>query len=234
MRLLVWSAEPARALGRALAPHADIVEAPSWAALPALASEDVDVALVPTLQVLREPGDFELVPGVALVGEASPELALVVRGPMHDVCSVAFDPRYAQEALLSAILLREHYGAQPAFAAAVPGASLSERLAGNEAALASHDDLDMRAADTLVVDIGTEWLELTTRPFAWALLAARAGALGAGDLAPLGAAARAALPPDGWQFTLDGYGHAGLEEFAGHLFFHGALADLPALPGAGA
>jgi predicted solute-binding protein len=230
MRLLVWPIDPARALGRALAPHvAEILEGPSWEAASSLAARTGDLALVPTLEVLRDPDAFELVEGVALVGAASPEVVLVVSGPLDRVRTLAFDPRHPQEALLAAVLLREHYGVQPTFAASDPAAPLTDRLAKNDAALVPIEDARELPAGTIALDLGAEWMDLTTRPFPWGLLAARPGELPDGAGAILAASARSAEAPERWQFLLAGYGHAGLEEFAGHLFYHGALQDLPGL-----
>jgi hypothetical protein len=85
----------------------------------------------------------------------------------------------------------------------------------------------------LVLDPGAEWMDLTTRPFVWGLLVARAGELDAATAALAARAAAAGEPPAGWQFTLGGYGESGLQEFASHLFYHGALAGMPDLEQAG-
>jgi predicted solute-binding protein len=230
MRLLVWPIDPARSLARALAAHvAEVSEGPSWGAASALAAGTCDLALVPTLEVLRDPGAFELVESVGLLGEVSPEVVLVVGGPLDRVRTLAFDPHHAQEALLAAVLLREHYGVQPTFAAADPATPLAERLAKHDAALVAVRDVVDLPAGAMALDLGAEWMDLTTRPFPWALLAARPGELPHGAGALLAASARAAEAPEGWQFLLSGYGHAGLDEFASHLFYHGALQDLPGL-----
>ncbi len=230
MRLAVWPVEPARALGTALAGHvADVIEVEPWEAASALAEGRCDLALVPTLEVLRNPASFDVVPGGALAGDASPSLLLVVGAQLDSVRTLAFDPRYAQEALLAAILLREHYGVQPAFAADDPSLPLSTRLEKHDAALIPRSMADEMPAGIVTLDLGAEWLDLTTRPFVWGLVVARSGELTGVAARNIAGAARAAEPPAGWQFTLGGYGHEGLTEFAGHLFFHGALQEMPDL-----
>jgi predicted solute-binding protein len=230
MRLAVWPLEPARALGAALAGHvSSVIEVEPWEAASSLAEGRCDLALVPTLEVLRTPASFDVVPSVALAGDTSPSLVLVVGTSLDRVRTLAFDPRYAQEALLAALLLREHYGAEPTFAADDPAASLASRLEKHDAALVqlalSHD----LPPGAVALDLGTEWMDLTTRPFVWGLLVARGGELTGVDARKLAGAARAAVAPAEWQFTLAGYGHEGLVEFAGHLFFHGALKEVPEL-----
>jgi predicted solute-binding protein len=230
MRLLIWPVEPARSLGRAIGRYfMESGECDPWEAAAALAEDRCDVALVPTLDVLRDPSAFDVVPGVALVGTTSPNVTLVVGSALDAVRSLAFDPRFAQEALLAAVLLREHYGAEPAFAADDPAAPLADRLVRHDAALIPAGAANDLPEGVIALDLGAEWLELTTRPFVWGLLAARAGTLALADGRSIAVAARAAEPPEGWQFTLAGYGHDGLAEFAGHLFFHGALPDIPEL-----
>jgi predicted solute-binding protein len=236
MRLAVWPVDPARSLAAALAGSGLVTEtigvAPFEAGA-ALREGRVDLALVPTLDVLRDPEAFALVPGVGLVGERCPTVRLVVAGPLDAVRTVAFDPRYAQEVLLTQLLLREHYGAAPAFVPADPAASLDERLAGRDAALVPVGEA--AGAGRVVLDLGQEWTELTLRPMVWGLVAARAGTLDAATARALGeavAAAPADAADDGrhYQRTLDGYAHAGLDELVNHLYYHRVLDDLPALP----
>jgi predicted solute-binding protein len=220
----------------------EVVEVAPFEAAAALREGRVDLALVPTLDVLRDPDGLALAPGVGLVGERCPTVRLVVSGALDAVRTVAFDPRYAQEVLLTQLLLREHYGAAPTFAPSDPAAPLAERLAHHDAALVP---ADVPAADgaagegpegLVVLDLGQEWTDLTLRPFVWGLVAARAGALDAAAAALAGAAA-AARPTDvtdeearHYQLTLDGYAQAGLDELVNHLYYHRVLDDLPALP----
>ena len=239
MRLVVWPVAPARALGEALrraGPVTEVAEAAPFEAAAALREGHADLALIPTLDVLRDPDAFALVPGVGLVGERCPTVRLVVAGPFDAVKAVAFDPRYAQEVLLAQLLLREHYGAAPTFAPADPAAPLAERLRGRDAALVPADvPVGERPEGAVVLDLGQEWTELTLRPMVWGLVAARAGALDAADAHALAEAA-AAPPAESdeaarhYQLTLDGYAHAGLEELVNHLYYHRVLDDLPALP----
>lgn len=238
MRFAVWPVAPARALGAALheaGPVSDVVEVAPFEAAAALREGRVDLALVPTLDVLRDPDAFAVAPGVGLVGERCPTVRLVVAGALDAVATVAFDPRYGQEVLLAQLLLREHYGASPTFAPFDPSSSLAERLAGHDAALVPVD-LPVGTGH-VVLDLGQEWTDLTLRPFVWGLVAARADALDAGSAAALAEAAAAAPPADvtdeearHYQITLDGYAHAGLDELVNHLYYHRVLADLPALP----
>jgi predicted solute-binding protein len=238
MRLAVWPVAPAQALGAALrgaGPVTEVAEVAPFEAAAALREGRVDLALVPTLDVLRDPAGLALVPGVGLVGERCPTVRLVVAGALDAVRTVAFDPRYAQEVLLTQLLLREHYGGAPTFAPADPAAPLEARLAGRDAVLVPADE--PVGEGHVVLDLGQEWTELTLRPMVWGLVAARAGDLDVDAALALAGAAASADPSDvtddearRYQLTLDGYAHAGLEELADHLFYHRVLDDLPSLP----
>ncbi len=238
MRLAVWPVPPAQALADVLAsagPVTEVVPVEPYEARAAPEEGRADLVLVPTLDALRDLDGLELVPGVGLVGTAGPTRALVVGSALDAVRTIGFDPRYGQDALLAQILLKEHYGGTPAFRPADPAAALDTLLAENDAVLAAPD---VDAGGRLVLDLGQEWVELTLRPMVWGLVVAQAGALAAEAARLLRDAARAAAPPEAallggdraYQLTLDGYAMDGLDEFANHLYYHGALPALPDLP----
>lgn len=238
MKLAVWPVAPAQALAEVLAsagPVTALGAVEPYQARAALEAERADLVLVPSLDVLRDPDGLELAPGVALVGMTGPTRRLVVGSALDAVRTIAFDPRYGQDALLAQILLKEHYGGTPVFSPADPAASLDALLGGHDAALA---DPEADAGDHITLDLGQEWMELTLRPMVWGLVAARPGTLGAEAARALRAAALAAAPDEAahlddmlaYQYTFDGYAQAGLDEFANHLYYHGVLAALPDLP----
>ena len=237
MRLAVWPVAPARALGSALADLVtEIVEVEPHEARPALDGGRVDLALVPTLDVLRGHDGLSVVPGVALAGERSPRRRLVVGSALDAIESVGFDPRDAQEAILTQMMLREHYDAAPTFALAAPGTPLADVLRQRSAALVDYsDDLPF---ETFALDPGQEWTDLTLRPFPWGLLAGPVGTIPVKAAERIRATVQAtppteALVQDGvgvYQLTLDGYAMDGLDQFAEMLFATGTLGDIPAVP----
>ncbi|NNF57135.1 MAG: hypothetical protein HKN04_02740 [Rhodothermaceae bacterium] len=239
MKLAVWPSPPAQALADVLAEAGMLSETATvepFNAARALEQGTVDLALVPTLDVLRQPDAFDLVPGVALAGERDPLTKLVVGSALDAVETVAFDPRHGQAALLAQLVLKEHYSAKPSFAPADPSVGLEMLLAGHSAALVSAAS---EATDAVVLDLGQEWTDLTLRPMVWGLLAARSGSLAIEIARRLRDAVQGAAPPDVartdhgtlvYQFSLDGYAHDGLDEFVNHLYYHGTLADFPDLP----
>ena len=237
MRLAVWPVGPAQALGDALGDLVtSVVELEPNRARAALDEGAVDLALVPTLDVLRAHDGVEVVPGVALAGEASPRRTLVVGSALDAIATIAFDPRDQQEALLTQLVLREHYGTQAAFALATPDEPLADVLARASAALVEPSTVP--PADTFALDPGREWTDLTLRPYPWGLLAALEGTLDPVAGLRLRAAAQEAPVSDAlfhdgvgaYQLTLDGYATDGLDELAEYLFQTGTLSEVPPIP----
>ena len=236
MRLAVWPVLPARALARALGDLVtEVVEVEPFEAREALIQGRADLALVPTLDVLRMPDGLEAIPGVALAGERSPRRRLVVGSPLDQIETVAFDPRDTQEALLSQLVLREHYGAHPTFELPT-AAPLADVLGSQSAALVDYAEAVPEGA--FVLDPGQEWVDLTLRPMVWGLLAAAAGTLDVDTVRRLQVAVQEAAVTDDlfvdgvgvYQLTLDGYATDGLDQLAEYLFQTGTLADMPAVP----
>lgn len=236
LKLAVWPEGPARALATALGDSVEAVEVQPFEARAALDDERVDLALIPTLDVLRNHDGLALIPAVGLVGEKSPRRKLVVGSALDDIKSIGFDPRDAQEALLAQLVLREHYGSAAAFQLANLAEPLATTLENVDAALAPVDAAVPDGAFEL--DPGQEWTDLTLRPMVWGLLAARAGSIDAETAHALSTIVKAA-PPDesffvdgvgAFQITLDGYALDGLELLAEHLFATGTLTEIPELP----
>ncbi len=249
MRLVVPDLPAARALAEAWAAGGAVT---GWTTAPLHDGErlvrtgEADLAFAETLAVLRDPDAFAVVPGVALVGGAGAPVRLHVRSALDAVHRVGLDPRFAQEALLAQVVLKELYDAQPTFVPLAPAASAGPGSAsgtGLDAVLTVGEDAPgdgpaAGAGEALVLDLGREWFELTTRPFVWALLAAPAGTLtpdearllrdiALGHDAPADAGS---TDPGTGGVTLAGWAHNGLDEWVNHLFYHRALEALPEIP----
>ena len=241
-RVAVWADPASQALG-ALASGVvggETVTVHPSAALAALTSGEADLVLVPSLTALREPPGVVLAPGVGLVGEATPTRVLAVGVPLDEVKTVAVDPRWAQEAVLAQLVLREHYGVRPAFVPVADDGDAAALVTAHGAALvapeASGDAASGAAlpASAARLDLAREWADLTLRPMVWGLLAGRrGGALTPETARALAEAAATAPDPTGdglYQLSLTGLGYAGLEALADHLFYTGTLSGIPELP----
>lgn len=236
MRLLVPDVEAARTLAQTWAEGTSPVDtwdiAPLGEAERALRAGHADLGFVPTLTVLRDPDTFSAVPGVGLVGAAAEPVWLTVHSALDQIQRVGFDPRFAQEALLAQVVLKELYQAQPVFVPLVPGQSAPDDL---DAVLQVGGE---EPSGGYVMNLAREWFELTTRPFVWALLVAPVGTVEPDEARRLRDIALDLSPepdPTGTDpgvggVTLAGWAHAGLDEWVNHLFYHRALPDLPEIP----
>ncbi|MDX1439063.1 MAG: MqnA/MqnD/SBP family protein [Rubricoccaceae bacterium] len=235
MRIAIWPIEALRTFAEVLRDRnviSEVIELEPYAVRPALQAKEVDAGLVPTMDVLRSAGEFDVLPGVAFVGERSPNKVMVLSSQLDSIGTVAFDPRYGQEALLSQIILKEHYGGKPVFKPIDPDSSVGLHQGSEDANLVSPETV---TEHSIVLDLGLEWMELTLRPMVWGLFAALRDTTDPHVAKNLRDSV-AQLPPTQearesdqlvYQFTLDGYAMDGLEEFAKHLFYHGILPEIP-------
>ncbi len=142
-----------------------------------LSGNELDAALVPAFEALRDPR-YLLVDevGVACDGPVF-SVFLAYRGALADVRFIALDPASLSSANLLRVLLAEFHGLTPAF-----GSTGDARLLiGNQA-------IEFRAADTgsdgwNFLDLGEEWKRCTGLPFVFALWALRENTANPGAVA---------------------------------------------------
>ncbi len=142
-----------------------------------LAMGEVDAALVPAFEALRDPG-YLLVDDVAVACDGPVfSVFLAHRGALPSVRSVALDPASLTSANLLRVLLAEFHGLHPSF-----GDSGDARLLiGNQA-------IEFRRAeeakrDWHFLDLGAEWKRCTGLPFVFAVWALRGDTADARDVA---------------------------------------------------
>ena len=159
----------------AVAPHAELIlDYPSRLA-DDLASGHLDVALVPTIECLRDPG-YEIV-GDACVATHGPVLSvkLYSRVPVTEIGSLALDEGSRTSATLARLLLSERFGVRPELELLPLGRSVDASKA--DAVLLIGDramhPLDEEFVETW--DLGEVWSEWTGLPFVFALWATRRG-----------------------------------------------------------
>ena len=133
-----------------------------------LAHGELDVALVPAFEALRDP-TYLLVDDVAVACDGPVfSVFLAHHGPLNAVRSVALDPASLTSANLLRVLLAEFHGLHPSF-----GETGDARvLIGNQA-------IEFRRAEEgtsgwQFLDLGAEWKRCTGLPFVFALWAVRA------------------------------------------------------------
>lgn len=233
MRIALWNAPLARELAAVLdaahlgepvhlevgTPH----ECTAW-----LKAGTVDVALVPTLSVIQDPEAFSVIPGACLAtGPTFGYAKLALYTGLDAVQTVRVDPRYAQEVVLTRILLAEHYNRSVEFVAQLnpadqPATHNGVLLVGEAAAGAPEEALNL----------SREWFELTTFPMVWGVFA---GFLSAEQAQALRDALRDAPQHPDWpaadvQVHLDDAAEAGLDAWVHYLFMRGITEDMPQLP----
>ncbi len=132
-----------------------------------LAAGDLDAALVPAFEALRDPR-YVLVDDVA-VGCDGPVFSvfLAYRGELRDVRSIALDPASMSSANLLRVLLAEFHGMSPAF-----GSDGDARLIiGNQAI--EFRNAHEGSSEWRFLDLGAEWKRCTGLPFVFAVWAMR-------------------------------------------------------------
>jgi chorismate dehydratase len=138
-----------------------------------LAEGELDVGLVPSIEVQRIPG-LVVLPDLCVAAEREVRsVLLVARVPLEEVRRVALDRNSRTSAALVEVLLADRYGVAPEFVVRSP--DVGRMLAGCDAALLIGDPaLRVRREDGLVFDLAAEWRALTGLPFVFAVWAVRA------------------------------------------------------------
>jgi chorismate dehydratase len=130
-----------------------------------LAARELDVALVPTFEVLRSPV-YQLVDDAAIACDGPVySVILAYRGDLRAIQSVALDPASLTSAHLVQVLLAEFYHCRPAFGA-VGDAQL---IIGNQAIEFRMDEEAHEGWH--IMDLGEEWKRQTGLPFVFAMWA---------------------------------------------------------------
>lgn len=234
--------------GLARGARADVQRVPGHEVTRRLIAGTCDLALVPTLDVLRMADDLTVLPSVAVSSWSYPYARLLLRGDLGaPIRSVAFEPAAQQEVVLTRLVLREHYGATPTFTP-VPEAT-ADLLAAHDAVLVTGASAPDVAAPGLALDLGQEVFELTQYPMVWGLFATRAGEATPEMLRALKRAAREAEAAQGTQarahaddpsveefygddlrVRYDDLATASLTEITDLLYQQAVLDDAPEIP----
>jgi chorismate dehydratase len=138
---------------------------------------DIDVGLVPAIELLRGPVAYDLVPGLAIACDGPVNsVALFTRGPVSQVQRVALDTSSRSSVGLVQVLARHHFGIAPEYVDAPP--DLPQMLAIADAALLIGDPALQAPWESLGLekhDLGEAWKAFTGLPFVFAVWAAWPG-----------------------------------------------------------
>ena len=151
-----------------------------------LHAQEIDLGLVPSIEFLRGPRPYRLVPGPAVTsfGKVA-SVAIYTRRDPKDLRSIAMDSSSRTSVALAAILLRRVFGVAPEAVSMPP--DLDVMLECADAALIIGDKalfLEPEEAITKI-DLGELWTSHTGLPFVYAFWAGRPGALGEDEVRTL-------------------------------------------------
>lgn len=138
-----------------------------------LSAGRLDVALVPSVEWLRQPG--HVIVSDACVACRGPVLSvkLYFRVPPNKVTTLALDEGSRTSAALSLVLLDEIAGVRPVCEPLPIGCGLEDTAADAVLLIGDRAILTDEPADVEVWDLGQKWFELTGLPFVFAAWIAR-------------------------------------------------------------
>lgn len=160
------------------ADHQLILDYPSRLA-DSLAQGKIDVALIPSIEVIRSHGDYEIVSN-ACVAAHGPVRSVKVyfRVPPGEVKTLALDEGSRTSAALARVLLAHKYGVEPATVPLPLGQQATE--SPSDAILLIGDRAIYPVQETYVDewDLGQQWKNWTGLPFVFAIWAGRSASVG--------------------------------------------------------
>lgn len=138
-----------------------------------LHAHEIDVGLIPSIEYLRGPGSYGIVPGPGVVscGRVA-SVALYTTKPIADVRSIALDTTSRTSVALVSVLCARLFRIAPRFEPHTP--DLDGMLARCDAALLIGDValfVDGRQSTVEKIDLGEAWNTLTALPFVYAFWA---------------------------------------------------------------
>jgi len=169
------NAQPLTAYLAQFAPDAEIVvDLPSWLA-DGLAAGRLDVAVVPSIESLRNPG-YTIVSDACVACDGPVRsVKLFGRRAVEQIRTLALDEGSRTSAAMVQILLKERFGLSPAIEPLPIGASVEDTSAD---AVLLIGDRGMQPANgrfEFVWDLGEAWTDWTGLPFVFAMWTAREG-----------------------------------------------------------
>ena len=140
-----------------------------------LASGELDVALVPSIEYFRG-RDYRIVPGMAIAAHG-PVLSvkLYSRVEPSRIQTLALDEGSRTSVALTKILLQRRYGIQPQTRPLPLGTPAQETDADAVLVIGDRAIRPLDLGQVATFDLGEEWLRETGLPFVFAMWVARAG-----------------------------------------------------------
>jgi chorismate dehydratase len=135
-----------------------------------LHAHETDIGLIPSIEYLRGPSPYWIVPGPAVTSRgAVASVAIYTRREPRDIRTIAMDTSSRTSVALATVMMRRRFDAAPQPVAMAP--DLDAMLGQADAALIIGDValfLDHEALGATKLDLGVEWTALTGLPFVYA------------------------------------------------------------------
>jgi chorismate dehydratase len=135
-----------------------------------LHAHETDIGLIPSIEVLRGPSPYWIVPGPAVTSRGPvSSVAIYTRREPRDIRTIAMDTSSRTSVALASVMMRRRFDVSPEHVAMAP--DLDAMLAQADAALIIGDValfLDHEAAGAAKIDLGEEWTAMTGLPFVYA------------------------------------------------------------------
>ena len=219
-----------------------------------LHDKSVDLALIPSIEYLHKP-DYRIVRDIAVVSNGPvASVALFTERPVAAIRSIAVDSSSRTAVALLRVLCAQWFDLEPKFVTVHPDLQAMLKrcdaalLIGDAALYTEHITNGLEK-----VDLGEEWVAMTSLPFVWAFWVGRPDTVTPAHIAALRAARDSGLQAlnaiaekyapvgeegdgveiakaylrENVQYALDERGRAGIKKF------FGAAADIGIVPSAG-
>ena len=149
-----------------------------------LHAQEIDLGLIPSIEYLRGPRPYGIVPGPAVVSRGPvASVALYTSKSIRDVRSIALDTSSRTSVALVSVLCARLFGVHPRFDS--QGPDLPRMLAECDAALIIGDNALFLETTVQKIDLGEAWERLTGLPFVYAFWAGWPDAVTPEDVAAL-------------------------------------------------
>jgi chorismate dehydratase len=155
-----------------------------------LHAHETDLGLIPSIEYLRGPVPYQIVPGPAVTSRGPvASVAIYTRREPKDIRTIAMDTSSRTSVALVRVLCSKLYRITPVFEPLGP--DLDAMLAQHDAALLIGDNALFQSAvvshqsSVEVIDLGQAWSDFTRRPFVYAFWAGKPGVLTAAHVKEL-------------------------------------------------
>jgi predicted solute-binding protein len=215
-------------------PLFDIVEDAAAQLAIKLRQQQLDGAFLSPIDYAKDYSMYRIVPGIGAVSEGESGLvSLVFKEHTREIKTVAIDPSFTSEIVLTSLILSEKFDVKPTFVPFVggPGAALSKA----DACLVVGDAAQQLKTATNKLDLVDEWFDITELPYVHGMWVVQDESMTQNEIETLTSCSKSAISPGEIEensggrirFNLDETAKEGMNEFFRMAYYHGILKDIP-------